>query len=185
MTDELPRVTQILQAVGLGPDYSMVPAATLERARARGTAVHALIEADHYGYLDEADISEDAAPYVAAYRRFLKESGHEPTLSEFRVVHPEWHYCGHPDRVGWLCGRRALLDWKCMDTVALEASAYQLAGYELAWRAMHPAEQLDIVAVVQLKSDGSYRLHEIEVEKVAHVFLAAVTVYRARKDMTR
>lgn len=182
---EWPRVTEILAAAGLGPDYSRAPASALENARARGAAVHALIEADHYGYLDEADITNETAPYLAAYRRFLTESKHEPALSEFTVTHPTWRYVGHPDRIGSLIGRRALLDWKCMDHVELAPIEYQLAGYELAWREEHPQERIEVSAVVQLMSDGQYRLHELEPEKVEHIFLAAAAVWWARKDMGR
>ena len=49
---DLPRVTEVLRAVGLGPDFSAVPAATLEHARQRGTALHAAIEWHHEGTLD-------------------------------------------------------------------------------------------------------------------------------------
>jgi hypothetical protein len=178
-------VTHILQTAGLGPDFSMVPVAVLEKARGRGAAVHALIEAHAYKYLDEADITDEVRPYFEAYLRFLKESGHESVLSEFKVQHPTWHYVGHPDRIGWLCGKRCLLDWKCVDSLDLVPVEYQLAGYKLAWDAERPLERIDIAAAVQLMSDGKYRLHELEPEKVEHIFLAACTVWWARKDMGR
>lgn len=185
MSEELPRVTAILQAAGLGPSYSMVPPAVLGRAQARGTAVHAAIEAIHYGFLDEADVPDEVGPYLAAYRRFEKESGHTPVLSEFRVESARWRFCGHPDRVGFLLAKRALLDFKCIDSLDVRPAIYQLAGYGIAWREQHPAEPLDITAVLQLKSDGSYRLHDVDAAAVEHVFLAAVTIWWARKDMER
>jgi hypothetical protein len=174
----LPRVTAILEAAGLGPDFSAVPPAVLEAARQRGTAVHAAIEADHYGYA--VDLAPEAAPYLDAYRKFVAESGHEPVISETAVVHPSWGYIGHPDRVGWLLGRRILLDWKCTESPDLLAAGRQLAGYRLAWNVMRPSEPIETAAVLQLKADGSYRLHEIASADHEQVFLAAVVVYQAR-----
>lgn len=181
----LPRVTDILADVGLGPDLSRVPAAVLAAARARGSAVHALPEAHHYGYLDLVDITPEAAPYFGGYLKFLADSGHEPIRSEFEVIHPAWHYRGHPDRVGWLTGRRVLLDWKTAEVIELAPCGLQLAGYRLAWNAMHPTEPVDLTAVVQLKADGTYRYHDLAPAAYEDTFLAAVLVYRARQERTR
>ena len=178
----LPRVSEILAAVGLGPDFGPVPPAVLEAARARGTAVHSLIEAHHYGYLDESAITAEVAPYYSAYLKFLAESGHEPTSSEFEVVHPAWHYVGHPDRLGWQLGKRGITDWKTGETVDLPAAGRQLAAYRLAWNALHPTEPVEWLAVVQFKADGTYRFHEITAAEHEPVFLAACVVYRAQKE---
>lgn len=176
----LPRVTEILQAAGLAPDYSQVPPIVLEAARARGTAVHALIEASHYEYLDEAAITAEQAPYFSAYLKFVAESGHEPLISEFEVVHPSWGYCGHPDRIGWLCGKRVLLDWKCTESPDLPYAGRQTTLYRLAWNAAHPIEPVAAQTVLQLKGDATYRLHEIAPADHEQVALAAVVVYQAR-----
>jgi hypothetical protein len=181
----LPRVTDILAAVGLGPDLGPVPAVVLEAARARGTAVHALIEAHHYGYLEDGSITPETAPYFSAYLKFLADSGHEPIRSEFEVVHAAWGYRGHPDRLGWLSGRRILLDWKTAEAPELPPAGLQLAAYRLAWNAMHPTEPVDLVAVLQLKADGTYRYHDLAPATYEDTFLAAVLVYRARQERGR
>jgi hypothetical protein len=186
MSDRLlPRVTEVLQAVGLGPDFSAVPPEVLEAARARGRAVHNAIEAIVYDYLDEAALAPDVLTRLDAYRRFVKESGYETTHTEIEVEHPAWLYRGHPDTVGWLVGQRAILDWKNTDALDLAPAAYQLAGYRAAWNAQHPTEPVAALGVVQLKSDGSYRLHEVSAAEAEPVFLAAMMVYRARKEMSR
>lgn len=180
-----PRVTDILDAAGLGPDLSRVSPAVLEAARMRGHAVHALIEADAYGYLDQAAVTDEVAPYFAAYKRFMKESGHDAVASEFEVVHDVLRYVGHPDRLGWLVGVRMILDWKTGDTVEIRSAARQLAAYRLAWNHMHPAQPVEALAVVQLRSDATYRFHEIEIgerERAERVFLAALTVIHARQE---
>lgn len=180
----LPRVTHILAAVGLGQDFGAARQADLDAASARGTHVHRLAEAHHYGYLDEAEITPAVAPYWSGYLKFLADSRHEPTHSEVEVIHPTWHYCGHVDRVGYLAdGLRWILDFKTGALVDLVAVGRQLAGYRLAWNAMHPATPAQHVAVVQLREDGTYRFRDDVVNDPGHeeVFLAACVVFRAQK----
>jgi hypothetical protein len=177
----LPSVTAILQAVGLGGDFSRVPAAALEVARARGSAVHAAIEGHHYGY--GTDLEDRWKPYLAGYERFLLETGHKPTLSEFAVESARWRYCGHPDRVGMTLGHRCLYDWKTSDILELKPVSYQLAAYEQAWNEQHPTQPIHACYAVQLKRDGTYRLHPINTKAVLHVFQAATIVIHARGDV--
>lgn len=181
MSHDLPRVTHILAAVGLGPDLSGIPPAVLEIAAARGTAVHTAIEALAYGYFDAESVDLAIVPYLDAYHRFVKESGHEPIASEVQVVHRAWGYRGHIDRVGWLAKHRAILDWKAVATVDERASALQLAGYRAAWNASHPTEPVDLTGVVQLRGDGTYRFYDINAADHEQTFLAAVMVYLAQQ----
>lgn len=185
MTAPLPRVTEILEAVGLGPDFSGVPPEILEAARVRGTAVHAAIEGIVYNFLDESALAADVLPRLDAYRRFIKESGYETTHTEIEVVNVAWRYRGHPDSIGWWRGKRVMLDWKNMDSLELAPAAYQLAGYRAAWNMQHPTEPVNALGVVQLKSDGTYSFHEVVAAEAEHVFLAAVMVYNARKELAR
>jgi hypothetical protein len=180
--NELPRVTKILTAVGLGPDFSGVPAATLEAGRVRGTAVHEAIEACVYDYLDESALAPDVRPRLDAYRRFVKESGYQTTHTEIEVVNVAWRYRGHPDSIGWLGLTRCLIDWKNADAVQLRAAGPQLAGYRAAWNERHPTEPVEVLLVVQLKSDGTYRAHEISAAEYEPVWFAAVTVYHAQQE---
>lgn len=179
----LPRVTEILATVGLGPDFSSVPPAVLAAAQKRGTAVHEAIEALAYGYLETVD--PEIEPYLDAYRRFVKESGHEAVASEVEVIHPAWQYVGHVDRIGWLQGRRVILDWKSTAALDVPAAGLQLAGYRLAWNALHPSETIDTTAAVELHADATYKFREINAAEHEQTFLAAVVVYRARKERGR
>ncbi len=178
----LPRVTHILQAVGLGPNLDGIKPAVLEVAAMRGTAVHEAIEAEAYGYLVGADLAPVVVPYLEAYRRFVKESRHEAIGSEITVQHPTWHFVGHVDRVGWLEKHRAIIDWKCVAQVDERAAALQLAGYRLAWNAMHPTEPVSLTAVVQLRADGTYRFFDINAGEYEQTFIAALLVYRAQQE---
>jgi len=176
-------VTAILAATGLGPDLSRVPATALEAARTRGTAVHRLCEADHYGGVDPAEVTPEIAPYFDAYRKFLEETRCEPVVSEKEVCSLRWRYIGHLDRVAFLNGKRTLLDWKTAESLNLKPVALQLAGYRIAWGEMHPQQPIAVTAAVQLRRDGTYRLHQVDAQAVEHIFLAAVTVVHARGDV--
>lgn len=187
MSQDCPSVTEILRAVGLGPDYSAVPEATLERASLRGQALHAAIAYHAAGVLDEASIHPEIAPGFSVYLKFLADSQHQAIASEIDLIHPAWHYRGHPDRIGFLGADRVLIDFKYMDSVDLAATAYQLAAYRLAWHALRSSEPIRQCFVLQLKHDGTYRLHELPKggwAKAEQVFLAALVVYRARQEMT-
>lgn len=182
---DLPRVTTILDAVGLGPDFSVVPPEVLAAAQKRGTAVHEAIEAHAYGYLDDAAVDPEIAPYLDAYRKFMAESGHEAIVSEVEVVHPTWQYVGHLDRVGWLLNRRCLLDWKSGEAFDERAAALQVCAYRMAYNASHPDALVDLTGVVQLRSDGRYRLFDIAAHEHEQTFLAALVVYRALPENRR
>lgn len=183
MGSDFPRVTEILDAVGLGPDLAHVPAALLEAARVRGSAVHAAIEAAVYGYLDEDELDIlEVIPRLDAWRKFVTESGYEATHTEIELVHAPWRYRGHPDSIGWLVGKRTLIDWKNSETVQLKPASYQLAAYRAAWNHQHPQEPIDVLLVVQLKGDGTYRVHEVSAAEVEPVWFAAVMVFHARHE---
>lgn len=174
----LPRVTAILEAVGLGPDFSAVPPAILEAARARGAAVHALAEALGYGYLDDGDIRPELAPYVDALRKFYAESGAQHIASEFEVRSPSWRYVGHPDLLVWLNGVRVLIDIKTGDATGAE---YQVAAYVQAHNEEHPTTRVTAAAVLHLRDDRTYRLAEVELPAATQVWIGAVVVYQAQR----
>lgn len=178
MGSSFPRVSEILREAGLGPDLSRIPADVLESARDRGAAVHAAIEALTYGYLDEADVTPIVAPYLDAYRRFVAESGYQAKYAEVEVIHPAWRYQGHPDSIGFLVGRRLLVDFKSGGAEGVE---YQLAGYRAAWNFTHPTEPVEAVAALMLRRDGTYRFNEQSWIEAEPIWLACVTVYHARQ----
>jgi hypothetical protein len=177
MNGPLPRVTEILEAVGLSPDFTGIPAAVLDASRLRGSLAHEAIQAAVYGYLDESALAEDVVPRLEAYTKFVKESGYQTLHTEIEVVNAAWRYRGHPDTVGWLLKCRTLLDWKNTDSVQIAPASRQLCGYRAAWNAQHPKEPVEALAVVQLKSDGTYRFHEVSAAEWEPKWYAAVTVY--------
>lgn len=173
----LPRVTAVLRATGLTADLSKVPADLLEAARRRGTVVHAAVEGLTYGY--DVDVPEAAAAYVDAYKKFLVDTGFQAIAAEIRVEHPTWRYQGHPDVVGFLQGRRGILDLKTGDDAG---AAYQVAAYVDAWSCQRPIEPATWGAVLHLRDDGTYRWEDIELPRALEVFRAALIVYAAQPE---
>lgn len=186
MSTKLPRVSEILRAVGLAPDFSAVPEPVLAAARERGTARHAAIEADHYGYVEPAQ-----EPLLGGYRRFLADTGHVPEVSEGLVCHKTWGYVGHPDRIGQTPSLSlVIVEWKPMGTNRVAAS-YQLAAYARAWESMgKPA--ITHGYVVEL-DDDTYRMTDVTqpdpsgkwpgLDAAWVTFQAAIHVYRAQQGM--
>ena len=187
MSEILPRVTQVIQEVGLGPDFSRVPAARLEYSRMRGQALHLAIRYHHEGTLDLESLHPDVKTGFEAYLRFLADTKHEPIASEIELIHPVWQFVGHPDRVGFLNGgQRVLLDWKFTDSFDFWPTAYQLAAYRMLWNSTHPKEPVTQTFAVQFHpSNGKYHLRRVEAEKYEQDFLAALVVWRARQRMGR
>lgn len=178
---DLPRVTHILDAAGLSPDLSGIAPAILERARRRGTALHEAIEAHTYDYLDRGAMDEEAKGYLAGYERFLAETGYKPVVSEVEVVSEKWGYIGHADGIGWIGTERCLPDWKSVASLDVASVSYQLAAYKLAYEEQRPTEPIKRLLAIQFKPNGTYKMFAVTDPRAESVFLAALTVYHARK----
>ena len=178
----LPRVTDVIAAAGLGPDLSRARPEDVAAGRARGSAVHAACEGLVYGYLDEATLSPEVAPYVSAFRKFLAESRFEPIRAEYRVEHPVWRYCGHPDLLGFLTGLRTIVDVKTGDDTGAK---YQVSAYCDAHTAQYPDEPVLHGAILHLRDDGTFRLDPVSLVAALPVFRAALVVFNARKELGR
>lgn len=181
-----PRVSEILRATGLGFDPTGIPLARLEYARLRGQALHLAIRYHHEGVLDEGSLHPDVRPGFEGYRRFLEDTNHVPLLSELELIHPTYGFMGHPDRVGWLQGRRVVIDFKYTDAFDFWPVAFQLAAYRLLWNATYPAQPVTGTFALQLSpSTGKYQLHGVDGGQYENDFLAALCVWRARQRMGR
>jgi hypothetical protein len=144
----VPSVTQVLDILN---DFSDVHPERLEAARLRGQHVHAMIDLDNRGELDEESLDEGLRPYLTQWRLFLHESKFTVTASEQRVFHPSLHYAGTCD---CLLGQGTswVLDVK---TGAIPRSVgAQLAAYQ---QALDPRPRRRLC--LALTADN-YRLHE-------------------------
>lgn len=162
-------VTECLQIAGL-TDFSGIDPEVLEKARQRGSEVHAWLEMSNGGLLDGVEPDEEIAGYIAAYERFIRESGWKLWNAEKVVVNVLYRYAGTYDQVGTMNGERWLIDIKATAAVAPE-SALQTAAYQAAME--EPCKRR---GVLQLRPDGSYRLVSQSSRNDWHDFQAALRV---------
>lgn len=170
----IPSVTQIL-----GPltDLSMIPRDVLERKRLIGTWVHAAIELDLRDDLDEGSIGEDWRGYFNGWLKFRAESGMVVHEAEQKVYSKPYGYAGTLDLLGELPKiGLVLIDTKCTATMYPTVGP-QTAAYAHA-RGVPKAKRF----ALQLKPDGSYRLHPCPDRSDFGVFSAALTLYHWRKS---
>jgi len=90
-----PSITQILSAEGF-IDTTFFD----EWSRDKGSMVHLAVKYDLAGELDEESLDEEIRPYLAAFRRFMAESGFKVSQSETPGVNTVHRYSGTPDLIG-------------------------------------------------------------------------------------
>lgn len=149
----VPSVTEILRPLS---DFSGIPAAVLEAKRDLGQRVHLACQLDDEGDLDESSVEDDVAPYLAAWRKFLVQSGAKVVLNEQRVYEPALRYAGTVDNVLLLNGHKWVVDKKTSIATPLSASA-QTSAYLRALNDPTVTRR----AVVRLRPDGAYRFDSL------------------------
>ena len=175
---ELPGVTHVLSAAGL-VDYKGISAEVLERAAARGWALHAAAHYFDENDLDLTSVDSEIRGYLNGWIRFREETGFIPYARE-QVVYSEIHqFAGTLDRVGHLQGNPVLLDIK---TVAMlqRSTGPQTAAYAQAVRetgAFEPAVRY----AVQLRRDGSYVVETYRDPNDWRIFQAALSLYHWKR----
>lgn len=168
-----PSVTQILAAEGF-----IDPSFFTEYSRQRGTLVHLCTHLDDMGELDESTVDDVLAPYLTAYRRFKSESGFVVSGSEVRMASAAYRFAGTLDKVGTFAGVTcAIID---IETGAHQpAKAIQTAGYEILKGSPYKRFAL------QLKDDGTYKLHPFKDRQDKQIFLSTLAVYQWKHNNIR
>lgn len=169
-----PSVTQILKPLY---DWSGVNQDVLDAKADLGHRVHRATEIDDTAELDESSITEDVAPYLAAWRRFKSDVEPVILLVERRLYNPEGNYCGTLDRVINIRGEDWLIDIKS-SAVIHPAVGPQTAAYEAALKPSRPMRR----GVVQLKPDGSYRFRALESGRDWVIFQACNLINRFNQE---
>jgi hypothetical protein len=175
----IPSVTHVLAPLS---DSDFTYQQYMEAARRRGVAVHEATE--RYDRMrgankvwNPSDDEEIVVPYLAAWQKFLDDTGFEVHTIEEIVSSKRHRYAGILDRLGVLNGRRAVIDIKT--TVAIKpVMGVQLAAYQAAYNeGRRKAEQYPQRFVCQLRKDGNYRLEEFRDRADLTVFLALLTIW--------
>ena len=168
--EPFPSVTQVLLSEGFVDTQWFT-----DYGRERGSLAHLCIHYEDTGELDEATVDPALAPYLAAYRRFKRESGFVVSSSEVPLANPVYRFAGTPDKFGTFRDAEcALLDVK---TGAMPPwAAIQTAAYELLKGS--PYKRFGL----QLKADGSYKLHPFKDRQDKQIFLSTLAVYQWKNN---
>ena len=175
----VPSVTTIIDFMG---EYLQLPQDVLEAARERGQEVHrltALWDAD--GEIRKDEFEPNVWAYLAAWTLFEEEAPFSPHLVEVPVASDRHLFAGTIDRVGWINGALAILDIKTSAAVnplvALQVAAYQRAYNEMVPQRLRATKRF----AVQLRPNGSYRLHEYKDPADWSTFLAMLQIRNWRE----
>lgn len=169
---EFPSVSKVLEVVR---DFSQIRTVTLEAARIFGHHVHQATHLYDVGTLDEAKLSEPLKPYLTAWKRFLEESGAIVVASERKVVNARFGYAGTIDRLLQMRSYTMLPDIKSTDAVPATVGA-QTAAYAQAYFSMFGI--MPVRGCIQLREDGTYRVHRRRGPEDWSLFLSCLNVYK-------
>ena len=164
----VPSVTQVL-SIASANDFTHVDGEVLERARSFGKHVHAMIDLDNRGELDEEALDGELLLYLNQWRLFLRESGFKVTASEQRIYHKIFKYAGTCDTLLGQ-GTSWVLDIKTGSmpkTVGAQLAAYQAA--------LEPRPRRRLCLVL---SNHNYRLHECKSLSDFALFTSCLNVWR-------
>lgn len=154
----LPSVSRVIRPLTEAV-YGSIDPEVLRRAADFGTAVHACTEYLDQGELDDESIEPEWAPYVDAYRAFLVDFKPNYLGIELRLACEK--YAGTLDRYAEIDGDLWIIDLKTTSSIHPHVGV-QLAGYDGLLRVNYPhlKDKSIRLAALQLRGDGTYRLHE-------------------------
>lgn len=176
--EKLPSVSEVCRFISREL-YGDIGQFQLDNAAERGSAVHKATEIlDKYG---KAEISEEIEPYLKAYLLFRKEHKVEWQYIEYATYHPDKLYAGTIDRLGLVDGETWLVDIKSTANITPAHRTLYTAQLNLYRRmlSIKPAK----LAVLQLKKNGAYRVHELPIED--GLADACLTLHRALQKRRR
>ena len=166
----VPSVTQILAPLC---SFEGIPREVLEAKRDLGQRVHSATQFLDEDDLDEESVESDVRGYLAAYRKFLLDTGAAVDLNEQRVADPILMVAGTLDRVFRLNGVRVLTDLKT-SIVLPQAVGAQTAAY----LRLLGDNTVTHRAALRLRPDGTYRLDMLTGADDFAVFMACLTLHR-------
>lgn len=153
---DIPSVSEILRFL-YREVYEEPDKFLMDQAADRGTRVHAATEELDTKGCTTAD--PDISGYVSAYVQFLKDHEVAWHAIEHMVSYEDW-YAGTFDRFGRVDGKQMIIDIKTTSSISKKHKVLYGAQLTAYWRAVN-CKEADI-AVLQLKSDGTYKLIPLE-----------------------
>ena len=170
----IPSVSTIMKPLSQAM-YGSVDDAILNKAAARGTAVHNAIE--NYILFGVLDIPMEYVGYMRAFRDWWDKNKPEVIATENRTYHKALRYAGTADLLAVIDGKVMLIDYKTSASVNKMLTGVQTEAYAKAY-ASH-GFKVDGKMIPHLKSDGKY--DEVSYGKTDaeswDVFTALLTVH--------
>lgn len=180
--EPVPYTSGILKDLGLAGDFSHVDPDRLAVKTAIGKSFHVGAELICRGQdLDPASIDPLVAPYLAALRSFIRDSGIKAIACELPLYAQSWGFATCLDFVGVLNDRLVIVDFKTQTTVS-KSVEYQLWAQELAWSNVFHDEIIGARYSLQLKPDEKYRLKEWS-RRPANLFSNMLFTWNEKRSM--
>lgn len=152
--------------------YGEIDEAVLKKAADRGTAVHFAIELfANYGAIE---IAPELQGYFNAFLDWFGKYNPKILASEYRTYHPVYWYAGTLDLIVEIGGRIILVDAKCTAELKSYLVSLQDAAYSEA--AIQHGIQIDGIAALHLKRDGTFVFEEYDRKAAFNMFLSCMTV---------
>lgn len=157
-----PSVTEICNPISF-EKLDCLAKSVLDRARARGTAVHEYIE--NYIYTNEFDYCEipnEYLPYCYGFENWWKTYKPKPLYSELILGNSDLGYCGTCDFVCKIDNEICLVDFKATSIIDYKSLSVQLEGYRqlLGKKGIFPKR----FYVLHLKKDQKWTFKEIIID---------------------
>lgn len=181
-------VSSILRKIGAA-EYGEAPAFlphSREYYMARGTAIHAAVDLDVRGTLDESSVHPDIAPFLECWRRFKRDAGWTTFLSEFSVHSELWDYAGTIDNVGNLLDGGAPIIVDLKSGIPEEHYELQTAGYAVALGEQLPGARSFRRACLYLSKKNKARLDfHVKPSDLGHFSAMAASIQWVNQSRAR
>ena len=157
--EEIPSVSELTRFLSREV-YGEADPIALDRAAEKGTAVHnALQTLDEKG---EVEVDDEYAGYIQAYLKFREDHNVEWRKVEW-MVHTD-KFAGRIDRYGYVDGTPCIVDFKTTSRISKAHEVLYTAAQSLYWMAIHDEHPVNMLYIIQLKSDGTYKLIPLSVD---------------------
>jgi len=187
---QVPSTTGVLRDSGL-INLEKIPSFILERARTRGSAVHALVHFANENDLDWASVDDAYRPYLDAWLQYCRERALRVLLCEYRIASRRHRVAGTLDLLCEIAGDGWLIDYKTGDPedVAADFQTGSYLGMAFEWATDDP--RLATVlrrhtrwrrAAVRLLRTGSFRVTEYTDPRDYSRFQTLVAAWHIRNE---
>lgn len=177
---EVPSVTTVMKPLSENV-YGAIDEKVLNKAAARGTAVHNAIE--NYTKYGIEDYPPEVEGYFNAFLSWFQDHGVKPYGSEVRLYHGSLLYAGTADMLAEVDGKDTLIDFKTSASISEMLCGVQLEAYKKAIESHDLEAKIEQKIIVQLKKDGRYKVEYFPARADTwRVFTALLTVWNYKEQ---